>query len=149
MPGPNQIHRQREDVNVRASDLLQVPPGTITEGGLRTNLSVGVQYLEAWLRGSGCVPLYNLMEDAATSEISRAQVWQWIRHGARMDDGRTVTAALAQTLLTEEMDKMRRAIGDAPYAAGRYDLASEIFVDLITSRDFVPFLTIPAYEYLD
>ncbi|OFW32723.1 MAG: malate synthase A [Acidobacteria bacterium RIFCSPLOWO2_12_FULL_60_22] len=149
MPGPNQIHRQREDVNVRASDLLQVPPGTITEGGLRTNLSVGVQYLEAWLRGSGCVPLYNLMEDAATSEISRAQVWQWIRHGARMDDGRPVTAELAQALLQEEMEKMRRAIGDAPYAAGRYALASEIFVDLITSRDFVPFLTIPAYEYLD
>ena len=149
MPGPNQIHRQREDVNVRASDLLQVPPGTITEGGLRTNLSVGVQYLEAWLRGSGCVPLYNLMEDAATSEISRAQVWQWIRHGARMDDGRTVTAQLTRTLLQEEMEKMRRAIGDAPYAAGRYALASEIFVDLITSRDFVPFLTIPAYEYLD
>ncbi|MBI1956380.1 MAG: malate synthase A, partial [Acidobacteria bacterium] len=149
MPGPNQLQRLREDVKVTAADLLQVPPGTITDGGLRTNLNVGVLYLEAWLRGSGCVPLYNLMEDAATSEISRAQVWQWIRHGAKMDDGRTVTAELSLATLQEEMHKIRRAVGEKAYAAGKYDLASKIFEALITSREFVQFLTIPAYEYLD
>lgn len=149
MPAPNQVSRMREDVKVSAADLLQVPPGTITAGGLRTNLSVGVQYLEAWLRGSGCVPLYNLMEDAATSEISRAQVWQWIRHGARMDDGRTVTVELALALLKEEMNKIRSTVGGAQYSAGRYDLATKIFEKLITSEEFIPFLTLVAYEYLD
>ena len=149
MPGPHQIHRKCEDVRVTPADLLEVPEGTITEEGLRTNLRVGVQYLEAWLRGTGCVPLYHLMEDAATSEISRAQVWQWIRHRARMEDGRTVTSDLARRLLQEELDLIRRAVGDAAYGAGRYELASRIFAELITSREFVPFLTIPAYEYLD
>jgi malate synthase len=149
MAGPHQIHRQREDVHVTAADLLRVPQGTITEPGLRTNLTVGVQYLEAWLRGTGCVPLYHLMEDAATSEISRAQVWQWIRHGARMDDGRVVTEALARTLLQEEMSKIRKAIGDESFRAGRFDLAVQIFEELIASREFPPFLTIPAYESLD
>ena len=149
MPGPNQLQRLREDVKVTAADLLQVPQGTITDGGLRTNLNVGVLYLEAWLRGSGCVPLYNLMEDAATSEISRAQVWQWIRHGAKMDDGRIVTAELALATFQEEMDKIRRVVGEKTYAAGKYDLASKIFEELITSKEFVQFLTIPAYEYLD
>ncbi|MGH9783796.1 MAG: malate synthase A [Terriglobia bacterium] len=149
MPGPHQIHRKRDDVQVTAADLLQVPQGTITEQGLRTNLSVGVQYLEAWLRGTGCVPLYHLMEDAATSEISRAQVWQWIRHGARMEDGRVVTNELARTFLEEEMGKVRRAIGDEAFRAGRYELAVQIVEQLITSPEFVPFLTIPAYEYLD
>jgi len=149
MPGPHQIHRKCEDVQVTAADLLRVPQGTITEQGLRTNLSVGVQYLEAWLRGTGCVPLYHLMEDAATSEISRAQVWQWIRHGARMADGRVVTEEIARTLLEEEMGKIRRAIGDESFRAGRYDLAVQIFEELIASREFPPFLTIPAYEYLD
>ena len=149
MTGPHQIHRKREDVRVTAADLLQVPQGTITEQGLRTNLSVGVQYLEAWLRGTGCVPLYHLMEDAATSEISRAQVWQWIRHGARMDDGRVVTVELARTFLEEEMGKVRRAIGEDSFRAGRFERAVQIFEQLITSREFVPFLTIPAYEYLD
>ena len=149
MPTPNQIHRLRDDVRVTAADLLQVPPGSITEGGLRTNLSVGVQYLEAWLRGTGCVPLYHLMEDAATSEISRAQVWQWIRHGAVMEDGRKVTVDLASGLLKEEMERVRAEVGEARYAAGQYPLASSIFYDLMTSRDFVQFLTLPAYEYLE
>ena len=149
MPGPHQIRRQREDVEVTATDLLRVPQGAITEQGLRTNLSVGVQYLEAWLRGTGCVPLYHLMEDAATSEISRAQIWQWIRHAARMDDGRLVTAGLARALLREEMEKVERAIRSEAFRAGRFELAAEIFEDLITSRECVPFLTIPAYEHLD
>ena len=149
MPGPHQINRQREDVEVTAADLLQVPEGTITEQGLRTNLSVGVQYLEAWLRGTGCVPLYHLMEDAATAEISRAQVWQWIRHGAKLDDGRVVTVELARVLMKEEMSKVEKAIGGESFRKGKFGLAVEIFEDLITSRECVPFLTIPAYEHLD
>ena len=149
MPGPHQISRQREDVEVTAADLLQVPEGTITEQGLRTNLSVGVQYLEAWLRGTGCVPLYHLMEDAATSEISRAQVWQWIRHAVQMDDGRIVTAELARALLKEEMSKVENAIGSEAFRAAKFGPAVEIFEKLITSRDCVPFLTISAYEHLD
>jgi malate synthase len=148
MPGPNQVARLREDVQVSAADLLQVPQGTITDGGLRTNLSVGVQYLEAWLRGSGCVPLYNLMEDAATAEISRAQVWQWIRHGAALEDGRKVTVVLANAILKEEMAKIRSEVGDARFAAGQYERASKIFSELMTSGKFVEFLTLPAYEYL-
>jgi len=148
MPEANQVGRLREDVHVTAADLLQVPEGTITEGGLRTNLSVGVQYLEAWLRGSGCVPLYNLMEDAATAEISRAQVWQWIRHGAAMDDGRKVTVELASALWKEEMGKMRAEFGEARYNAGQYERAGRIFLELMTSKEFVQFLTLPAYEFL-
>src|SRR5689334_17116885 len=101
MPQPNQIARKRQDVRVDASDLLAVPSGTITEPGLRQNLNVGMGYIEAWLRGIGCVPLYNLMEDAATAEISRAQVWQWIRHGAQLEDGRKIDAALCRTILDE------------------------------------------------
>jgi malate synthase len=108
-----------------------------------------VQYLEAWLRGTGCVPLYHLMEDAATAEISRAQVWQWIRHGASLPDGRKITSDLARETLREELTKLRGAIGQKVYDSGRFDLASEIFEDITTSDEFVPFLTIPAYEHLD
>jgi malate synthase len=149
MPAPHQIHRLREDVQVTAADLLKAPRGTITDAGLRTNLRVGVQYLEAWLRGTGCVPLYHLMEDAATAEISRAQVWQWIRHGASLPDGRKITPDLARETLREELAKLRGAIGQKVYDSGRFDLASEIFEDITTSGEFVPFLTIPAYEHLD
>src|SRR6185369_12730683 len=111
MPGPNQIGVLREDVRVAARDLLSVPRGTITEAGLRTNLSVGVRYLEAWLRGTGCVPLDGLMEDAATAEISRSQVWQWIRHGARLSDGRTIDRALVRRALGDEMERIRTRVG--------------------------------------
>ena len=149
MPGPHQIHRLREDVHVTAADLLQAPRGTITEAGLRTNLRVGVQYLEAWLRGTGCVPLYALMEDAATAEISRAQVWQWIRHGATLPDGRTITVELARTMLQEELAKIRAARGDPQYAAGQFELAGKLFDEITTSPEFVQFLTLPAYDYLD
>ena len=149
MPQPNQIHRRRDDVAVTAADLLLVPRGTITEAGLRTNLSVGVQYLESWLRGSGCVPIYNLMEDAATAEISRTQVWQWIHHGALLPDGRKITPALARGLLQQELGKIRARVGDASYAGGQYALAGEIFETLTTSAGFVEFLTLAAYKYLD
>jgi malate synthase len=149
MPGPHQIHRLREDVHATAADLLKVPRGTITDAGLRTNLRVGVQYLEAWLRGTGCVPLYYLMEDAATAEISRAQVWQWIRHGATLPSGQKITAELTRKFLSEELDKIRAALGEKQFTAGQFALAGKLFDEITTSRDFVEFLTLPAYRHLD
>jgi malate synthase len=150
MPQANQIDRKREDVHVTAVDLLAVPEGPITEAGLRTNISVGIQYLEAWLGGLGCVPLYNLMEDAATAEISRAQVWQWIRHPKGvLTDGRKVTVDLFRQLVTEEMEKIQAIIGPERYAARHFTLANLIFDQITTANQFVEFLTLPAYEYLD
>ncbi len=144
MPQPNQIDRKREDVKVAAKDLLDfAPSGPITEAGLRQNISVGVQYLEAWLRGHGAVPLFNLMEDAATAEISRAQVWQWIRHrDGRLSDGRKVTKELFRKVLEEELGKVQRSKGD------RFDAARELFDRITTDDDFVEFLTLPGYEEL-
>jgi len=144
MPEPHQIARKRQDVNVAASDLLQVPHGTITEAGLRQNLNVGLGYLEAWLRGTGCVPLYNLMEDAATAEISRAQVWQWIRHKAKLNDGRAIDRELCNNILDEELGKLKSSAS----VGHRYDDAATIFRDLIAAPRFPEFLTLPAYEKL-
>jgi malate synthase len=150
MPGPNQIDRQREDVQVTAADLLEAPKGPITEAGLRTNVSVGIQYLEAWLRGTGCVPINNLMEDAATAEISRAQVWQWIRHPRGvLEDGRKVTVELFQQILADELDRIRARAGEDRYAAGRYQQASDLFARLTAADEFEEFLTLPGYRYLD
>jgi malate synthase len=150
MKEPNQIHRKREDVHVTAADLLDFARGPITEAGLRTNVSVGIQYLEAWLGGLGCVPINNLMEDAATAEISRAQVWQWIRSPKGiLDDGRKVTVDLFRTIMREELDKIRAAIGAEQYAARKYQQASELFDRITTSDEFVEFLTLPGYEYLE
>lgn len=150
MPTPHQLHVKRDDVQVTAADLLQVPEGAITEAGLRTNVSVGLQYIEAWLRGSGAVPIFNLMEDAATAEISRAQVWQWIRHPKGvLDDGRKVTAELFLQTVDEELEKIRQSVGDEVFRNGKFDLAKELFVKITTDDDFVEFLTIPGYEYLD
>jgi malate synthase len=148
MPQANQIARKRQDVHVDAADLLAVPKGTISEAGLRQNLNVGVGYIEAWLRGSGCVPLYHLMEDAATAEISRAQIWQWIRHGARLDDRRTIDAALCRTILDEETGKLRELAGEAAYRHGRYADAARLFRELIEAPEFPEFLTIPAYDLI-
>jgi malate synthase len=149
MPEPNQIHRLREDVMVTAADLLTVPKGTITEEGLRTNVRVGVQYMEAWLRGNGCVPLYNLMEDAATAEISRSQVWQWIHHPKGvLDDGRKVTLDLFRQILDEEKAKLRSRFGDKQYRAGKYDLAARLFDEIITNDELEEFLTLRAYDHL-
>ena len=149
MTGPNQIDRKREDVTITAKDLLTfVPEGPITEQGLRTNISVGVQYLGAWLNGIGCVPINNLMEDAATAEISRSQVWQWI-HSANgvLDDGRKVDADLFRSMLAEELDKIHQSYPAslAPF----FDRAAELFDDISTSEDFVDFLTLPAYRMID
>jgi malate synthase len=149
MPRPNQIDRLREDVRVAAADLLQVPKGPITDAGLRINVNVGLRYLESWLRGNGCVPIFNLMEDAATCEISRAQLWQWIRHpGGILEDGRKVTVDLFRKVLAEELDKIRADIGTEAFEQGKFPLARELFDDLITRDDFVEFLTLPAYEHL-
>jgi malate synthase len=148
MPQANQIARKRQDVQFSAADLLAVPSGTITEAGLRQNLNVGIGYIEAWLRGTGCVPLYHLMEDAATAEISRAQLWQWMRHHARLDDGREIDAALCQTLLDEELAKLREAASDETDRNGRYDDAARLFRDLIEAPAFPEFLTMPAYEMI-
>jgi malate synthase len=141
MPLPNQIARKRQDIEVGAADLLTVPEGTITEAGLRENLNVGIGYVEAWLRGTGCVPLYNLMEDAATAEISRAQVWQWICHGARLEDGRPIDRALCRAMLDEELAKL-----DDTARSGRYRDAAKLFGQLIESDTFPEFLTLPAYD---
>ncbi len=150
MPGPNQIDRLRDDVEVTARDLLTVPQGTITEGGLRTNVRVGVQYLEAWLRGNGCVPLYNLMEDAATAEISRTQVWQWIRHPKGiLDDGRKVTLDLFRRVLHEEMAALHGRLGDAAFRAGAYYEAARMFDAIIANDVLEEFLTLRAYEHLE
>jgi malate synthase len=148
MPGSNQLDRLREDVTVGESDLLTVPRGTRTEAGLRWNLRVGVQYLEAWLRGIGCVPLYNLMEDAATAEISRTQIWQWLHHAAKLDDGRTVDEALVRFLLDSEMAAVRAEVGPARFEGGRFGDAIALFERLIFTTTFDEFLTIPAYELL-
>jgi malate synthase len=147
--GPNQIDNLRQDVRVEQKDLLAVPAGEITEKGLRTNINVGVQYLEAWLRGSGCVPLYNLMEDAATAEISRTQVWQWLRHHAKLADGRPLTADLVRKVTDEELQKIRGAIGAAAYDAGKFPLAARLFGELMTAPACPEFLTLAAYEHLD
>ncbi|MGH9208863.1 MAG: malate synthase A, partial [Acidimicrobiales bacterium] len=146
MPGPNQIARQRQDVHVAAADLLKVPEGTITEAGLRQDINVGIGYLEAWLSGTGCVPLYDLMEDAATAEISRAQVWQWIRHRAKLGDGRLIDQALCHKLLGEELDKLKETFGAEAFAKGRYQDAAALFRQMIDAPDFVEFLTLPAYD---
>jgi malate synthase len=148
MPEANQIARKRQDVNVTAADLLQVPEGAVTEAGLRTNINVGIGYLEAWLRGLGCVPLYNLMEDAATAEISRAQVWQWIAHKAKLSDGRPVDAVLCRGLIAEELAKTKALVGAKRFNNGRYSEAAEMFRELIEAPIFPEFLTLPAYDWI-
>ncbi|MBO0793558.1 MAG: malate synthase A [Ktedonobacteraceae bacterium] len=149
MQTPNQIAKKRTDVQVTAADLLKVPEGTITEGGVRNNISVGLQYLESWLRGTGCVPINNLMEDAATVEISRAQLWQWLHHPQGiLDDGRKVTAELFRSLMGDELNKLRNTIGAAQFEQRKFTPAAEILDGIVINDDFVEFLTLPAYRYL-
>ena len=149
MPGPNQIDVTRDDVDVSAADLLAVPEGTITEAGLRTNISVGIQYIESWLRGTGCVPLYNLMEDAATAEISRTQVWQWVHHPRGiLDDGRDITPELVEQLIGEELNNIKVETGAERFDAGKFTLATQLFRDSVLADEFGEFLTLPAYEHV-
>ena len=149
MKGPNQLDRLREDVRASAADLLLVPQGTRTEEGLRLNVRVGIQYIEAWLRGNGCVPLYSLMEDAATAEISRAQVWQWLHHGVTLADGRRVTPELIGAVIDDEMARIEKEIGTERFHTGRFDEARALFEKISTAPKLETFLTLPAYEALD
>jgi len=151
MPQPNQYGKQRPDVTVGARDLLDFKPeAPVTEAGLRNNISVGIQYLGAWLAGNGCVPVFNLMEDAATAEISRSQIWQWIRSDkGRLADGRKVTVELFRTLLAEELPKVKDCLGDEAYAAGRYEEGALLFERITADDNYVEFLTLPAYEHID
>ena len=150
MPGPNQLERLREDVVVQAGDLLKVPQGEITEAGFRSNISIGIQYMAAWLGGNGCVPLYNLMEDAATAEISRTQIWQWIRHPQGvLSDGRKVTYALYEQLRDEELEKIRDDKGEEAFSAGHFREAAELLDRITAEEHCTDFLTLVAYEAID
>jgi malate synthase len=150
MPAANQVSRQRPDVQVTAKELLDFKPeAPITEAGLRNNISVGIQYIGAWLAGNGCVPVYNLMEDAATAEISRSQIWQWMRSPKGvLDDGRKVTKDMFRKMLPEELARVRRELGEEAWAAGRYEEAAKLFDDITASDHYVEFLTLPGYELL-
>jgi len=147
MPSANQIERKRDDVQVSADDLVQVPEGECTDAGLRYNIRVGIQYVAAWLGGSGAVPIYHLMEDAATAEISRAQIWQWLHHGVSVGGAPLDAQRLSRTL-EEEMQVVRGEVGADRFDAGHLDEAREIFLHLCLDRDFAEFLTLPAYERL-
>ena len=150
MPTPNQLHRMLDDVDVKAADLLAIPDGTITEAGLRNNVDVSIQYMAAWLGGNGCVPIHNLMEDAATAEIARAQVWQWIRHPkGLLDDGRKVTVELFRQITGEELARLRSQLGEAAFAAGNFERAARIIDEITTAESFETFLTLPAYRAID
>jgi malate synthase len=149
MPGANQLNKLRQEVAVTAADLQAVPSGTITETGLRTNVSVAVQYLEAWLGGLGCVPLYNLMEDAATAEISRAQIWQWIKHPKGiLEDDRDIDADMFNRVLEEELANIRNEVGEDRYERGEFKRAGELIADICTAAEFHSFLTLSAYEHI-
>jgi malate synthase len=148
MPGPNQLGVLRADVSVAPEDLLTVPDGKITEEGLRACIRVGVQYLESWLRGNGCVPLYNLMEDAATAEICRAQLWQWLRHGARTSDGQAITVERFDRLMSTELDRIHTEVGAARLTHGVFPSAARLFEQMTKADTFDEFLTLPAYELL-
>jgi malate synthase len=151
MPAPNQIaSKKRDDVRTTAADLIKFEPeGPITETGVRLNINVAIQYIGAWLAGQGAVPIFNLMEDAATAEISRSQVWQWMRSSkGKLVDGRNITREMVATMIPEELQKIRAQLG-AAYTEGRYDEAAEIFADLVNNDTFIEFLTLPAYERID
>jgi malate synthase len=148
---PNQLERGREDVRVTAAELqdLASTPGRITEAGLRTNVNVGFQYVSFWLTGRGAAAINSLMEDAATAEISRTQIWQWVQHGAELEDGTVVTPELVRRLLDEETAKIRDQVGEETWSAGRPAETREIFDRVALAPELIEFLTLPAYDYLD
>ena len=141
MPTPNQLHVTRDDVTITEQDLVETPIGTVTEKGVRKNINVGILYTEAWLRGHGAVALYNLMEDAATAEISRTQVWQWLKNEVKLEDGRVFTKALFN-------EKIITEVGQDKIANTKFKLAIELFKKLVTAEEFEEFLTVPAYQYI-
>jgi malate synthase len=147
----NQVERRRDDVDVSADDLLDAASAgdEITDEGLRNDVNVGIQYISSWLRGNGAAAIFNLMEDAATAEIARSQVWQWVRHGKELDTGETVTADLVRRYAAEELEKIREQVGDEFfYSEGRPDESRGLFEQVALSDEFVEFLTLPAYENL-
>lgn len=148
MPAANQLDKMRGNDTITEADLIAIPKGTITEVGIRKNINVGILYLEAWLRGNGCVALYNLMEDAATAEISRTQIWQWRKYQAQLEDGRKFTNELYDQIFTEEVEKIKHLIGEANLANTKFNTAFELFDELVKSREFQEFLTLKAYEEL-
>ncbi len=149
MPQPNQVDRLRDDVKVAAADLLRLPTGTITEEGLRTNISVGIQYMAQWLSGNGCVPINHLMEDAATAEISRTQVWQWVHNdGGALEDGRKVTMELVRKVISEEVEKIRSEAGADVFEKGSFEKAAGLFDEIIANPELEEFLTLRAYDHL-
>ena len=148
MKTPNQINNKREDFICTENELLLVPEGTITEKGLRHNINVGILYLESWLRGNGAAAIYNLMEDAATAEICRTQVWQWIHNGAKLDDGRRITQDLYEDLRDDEIEEIRHAVGSAAYQSGHYVQAICIFNKLVVQDKWEEFLTLSAYNHI-
>jgi malate synthase len=145
MPEANQLANLREDVTISRADLLKPHEGTRTEGGFRENIRVGVQYLEAWLRGRGAVPIYNMMEDAATAEISRAQIWQFVKYGVTLEGGITCDAAFFDKCLSEEMERVKGEVGEATFSSGRFPEAIDLFRTLSLAPEFEDFLTVPAY----
>ncbi len=149
MTGPNQLQVMRGDVQVSGEDLLRVPRGAVTEQGLRHNIRVGVRYIEAWLRGQGCVPLYNLMEDAATAEISRSQIWQCLHHGAVTDTGQKFDVPQFRRLLGEELKVIAHEVGEQNFASGKYQLAAQLFEQMSCGEEFEDFLTLAAYQHID
>jgi malate synthase len=150
MFGPNQIFRLDSELRITAADLLRVPEGEITREGLHTNIAVGLRYLESWLRGQGCVPIFNLMEDAATAEISRAQIWQWIRDPrGSFADGTKVTVPLVEQILSDELDELHDSMGSEAYATSKFEEAGRLFLQVSTADEFVEFLTLPAYQRLE
>jgi malate synthase len=148
---PNQLDRQRPEVSIEAHQLLdlRVPDGRITEGGLRANISVGMQYIESWLRGTGAAAIFNLMEDAATAEISRSQVWQWVHHGATLDTGQRVTRELVLSLVEEELGTIRQGLSGDAVRSNRFDEARQLFEQVALSDQYTEFLTLPAYAHID
>jgi malate synthase len=148
MPTPNQLHITRDDVNITEQDLVEIPQGTVTEAGIRKNINVGILYTEAWLRGHGAVALYNLMEDAATAEISRTQVWQWLRNEVVLDDGRKFTIELYIELFNNEVENILTQVGEDAIKNTKFKLAIELFDKLVLSEEFEEFLTLPAYQYI-
>jgi len=146
---PNQLDKLRPEVSVSAEDLLSISktPGEITEAGLRNNISVGLQYLASWLNGSGAVAIFNLMEDAATAEIARSQVWQWLHNDITLDDGQRVSKELVERIIDEELAKVR-AQGSEAFQGARYEQAVSLFKGVALADDYAEFLTLPAYEQM-
>ncbi|MEM6805454.1 MAG: malate synthase A [Bacteroidota bacterium] len=148
MPQKNQIHRKRANIEVKARDLIGVPEGTTTEEGMRKNINVGILYIESWLRGNGAAAIYNLMEDAATAEISRTQVWQGLKYQVKLEDGRIFSEDLYKAFLVEEIEKIREMMGKEAFSLGKFEEAIKLFDQLVKSKDFTEFLTLPAYQLI-